>query len=60
MSPEQSSVRNSLREDLMEIETTPEEQAVNELCVTNGMQFSDGSIEAYFPLSKCQCSLQDQ
>ena len=37
-------VRKSLREDLMEIKTTLEEQAANGLGVTNGTQLNDGSI----------------
>ena len=37
-------VRNSLREDFMEIDVTPEEQGTNVLGVMNGAQLSDGSI----------------
>ena len=37
-------VRNAKREDLMEMDVTPEEQAANGLGVTNGTQLSDGSI----------------
>ena len=37
-------VRNAKREDLMEMDVTPEEQAANRLGVTNRTQLSDGSI----------------
>ena len=37
-------VRNTKREDLMEMEVTPKEQSISALGVTNGTQLSDGSI----------------